>query len=71
MTQLKNCIQFLDLKPNDYTAKIHNHKIIPSDHLENHNNNYNFTVQKSKIPQVARPRFELGSKAPKVGEPLK
>lgn len=47
MTQLENCIQFLDLKPNDYTAKIHNHKIIPSDHLENHNN-YNFTVQKAK-----------------------
>lgn len=42
-----------------------NNQIIPSN-TPKLPNNYNFTVQKSKIPQVARPRFELGSKAPKA-----
>ena len=54
--------QYTGFQCSDLTAE---NEIIPSNQ-SNSNNNYTNPKQKIKISQVARPRFELGSKAPKA-----
>ncbi len=53
-----------DRKLNDHTTKIHNHKIITLNQPKNDDINEKHKQDLNIF--IARPRFELGSKAPKA-----